>query len=452
MYSLFSRRFIRSCISHRSFASAVAASVRSPLFPDVAQGSLPCSSNQTRRPFPAEINRKSSSRPGLISVPESCTPQSQLKVRGLSSRKVLFHASEIGRLVGHHRKRAPEEALDAVIMRQLGQRLSVRREEARLLADAAVALNSSLRKKGISMPMPVYLPEDAANEFRNAMDGPSMCSSSLRNTASPPLTACTEADASSQLHVSPIPVPKSSRDIVEWTALMDEALLTAGETIPADYAKFLRSSSVESACKLYGTENEKEALCVIEKDLQMVLEKDRRELAGALWLGETWGVCGRLDAVTLDRHTIVEVKCRISRIFENLPLYEYIQVQSYLHMFPDSMNALVVQYIPDTREQSIFSVPRDTSFWNTCVDRLQGVAQVVQRILAMEEKEPKCFSSKPIHRRMEMITCEFAYLDLDWFFEQRFGLSKRPQSLPLPFSLSSLVKNASSRSHQNARA
>jgi hypothetical protein len=90
-------------------------------------------------------------------------------------------------------------------------------------------------------------------------------------------------------------------------------------------------------------------------------------------------VGGKIDGISSDRKTVIEIKNRINHLFGiNTPLHELIQCQTYMYLL-DVQQAQLVECLKEnkTKRPLINSIHlyRDTRFWEGCiVPRLLAVA------------------------------------------------------------------------------
>ena len=105
--------------------------------------------------------------------------------------------------------------------------------------------------------------------------------------------------------------------------------------------------------------------------------------------GVTVFVGGKMDAISDDGHTIIELKNRINRLFYRIPMYEIIQVQAYLHVVPAARQAQLIECL--TRDDGTMAtnavlVLPDEELWETVVlPGLVGFVRALIRVL----RDPK---------------------------------------------------------------
>lgn len=126
-------------------------------------------------------------------------------------------------------------------------------------------------------------------------------------------------------------------------------------------------------------------------------------------IGDVHGVSvyigGKIDAISDDGTTIIEIKNRINRLFHKLPVYEIIQVQTYLQLLPHTESARLVECL--TRHtgdviMNIIPIERDQGFWDArIVPRLLGFVSYVLRIITDPREQDLYLQSR---RRASLVT------------------------------------------------
>ena len=116
-------------------------------------------------------------------------------------------------------------------------------------------------------------------------------------------------------------------------------------------------------------------------------------------------VGGKIDAISDDGTTIIEIKNRINRLFHKLPLYEIIQVQTYLQLLPHTESARLVECL--TRHtgdvlMNVIPIERDQTFWDArVVPRLLGFVSYLLRIVSDPREQDLYLQSR---RRAALVT------------------------------------------------
>ncbi len=116
-------------------------------------------------------------------------------------------------------------------------------------------------------------------------------------------------------------------------------------------------------------------------------------------------VGGKIDAISDDATTIIEIKNRINRLFHKLPMYEIIQVQTYLQLLPHTESARLVECL--TRHtgdvlMNVIPIERDQDFWDArVVPRLLGFVSYLLRVVADPREQDVYLQSR---RRAALVT------------------------------------------------
>lgn len=117
-----------------------------------------------------------------------------------------------------------------------------------------------------------------------------------------------------------------------------------------------------------GTAREPAALDALESSVGNVHQRNSRCYTKVLFQhrGRDVLLVGRVDGL-LEDGTPVETKERRNRLFSCVPVYERVQLESYMHLLC-KQNAVHVQNF----EESQVSTPvlHDPAFWNDCLERL----------------------------------------------------------------------------------
>jgi len=100
-----------------------------------------------------------------------------------------------------------------------------------------------------------------------------------------------------------------------------------------------------------------------------------------------WFIGGKIDGITRDRKTLVEIKNRVNRLFKLIPEYESTQVQMYLELLGVEKGILVECL--KTKEDSVVDehvnvicVNRDPDTWNKDIrPKLEGFVDFVIRLI-----------------------------------------------------------------------
>ena len=94
-------------------------------------------------------------------------------------------------------------------------------------------------------------------------------------------------------------------------------------------------------------------------------------------------LCGKTDGVDYDNKQVVEIKKRMNRLFEFIPVYEKVQLHCYMQLTGFTKALLIQEY---SGERSETYMAFDSAFWDSVVVRLQSGLKLVQK--AIEGDEP----------------------------------------------------------------
>lgn len=93
--------------------------------------------------------------------------------------------------------------------------------------------------------------------------------------------------------------------------------------------------------------------------------------------GVPWSLGGRIDGISKDRTTVVEIKNRVNRLFMVPPEYELVQIQAYMHLIPGVERAILVESYRG--QMNAITIPKDTEWWNAVV--YPAMSQFVETLL-----------------------------------------------------------------------
>ena len=113
-----------------------------------------------------------------------------------------------------------------------------------------------------------------------------------------------------------------------------------------------------------------------------------------------WFIGGKIDGITKDRKTLIEIKNRVNRLFRVIPQYESVQIQMYLQLL--GLDKAILVECLKTKDRSVLhedvnviSVNRDSDAWETDLSqRLEGFVDFIVRLIHNEELQNKYLKSK----------------------------------------------------------
>lgn len=99
-------------------------------------------------------------------------------------------------------------------------------------------------------------------------------------------------------------------------------------------------------------------------------------------------LCGKTDALTIDRTHVVELKNRIHRLLckgGTIPMHEYLQCMAYLYLIPSARNCHLIESITTKKQRKIchvVEIERDPRFWNAIViPRLHSIMTLLTMVI-----------------------------------------------------------------------
>ena len=109
---------------------------------------------------------------------------------------------------------------------------------------------------------------------------------------------------------------------------------------------------------------------------------------------------GKIDGITRDGKTLVEIKNRVNRLFGRPPVYENIQVQTYLHLL-DIDKAFLVECLKSKNGTSIsenvncISINRDRAYFEMeVIPKIEGFVNLIVHLIHDEALQDKFVTSK----------------------------------------------------------
>lgn len=99
-------------------------------------------------------------------------------------------------------------------------------------------------------------------------------------------------------------------------------------------------------------------------------------------------LCGKTDALTMDKTHIVELKNRIHRLLckgSGVPMHEYLQCLTYLYLIPEARNCHLIESITTKKHRKVchvVEIERDPQFWNAIVlPRLHSISTLLAMVI-----------------------------------------------------------------------
>lgn len=137
-------------------------------------------------------------------------------------------------------------------------------------------------------------------------------------------------------------------------------------------AKLVKDALREKMYTGYGTRTEESVFETLQRELVFDIRKEQSFLMKSLgvYRGIEWCIGGRIDAVSTDGKTVVEIKNRVNRLFEKAPEYENVQVQSYMQLVPTAESGLLVECLRRGQDKAVIGlipVDKDDAMWNEVI-------------------------------------------------------------------------------------
>ena len=138
-----------------------------------------------------------------------------------------------------------------------------------------------------------------------------------------------------------------------------------------------------SSCKTIGIRNEPRIISRVEEELKVnvySLDKTSMELFG-------WTLRGKADGIT-SKGSLVEVKCRMKQIHDEVSENDYAQIQAYMFMYGIE-NCVYVQCLFNEDTLYIKHISKDVNYWeNTLLPQLKETLDSIEiirsRIISLE--------------------------------------------------------------------
>lgn len=137
----------------------------------------------------------------------------------------------------------------------------------------------------------------------------------------------------------------------------------------------------------YGTTKEHSVIDIVRREMDIDVREDS-SLHSAIFTtpgGTPWKLVGRIDGITADGSTIIEIKNRVRRLFMTLTEYERIQVECYLVLIGTADRALVVESFRPQDERTttlnIIPVDRGDEVWPECLVRATVLVEYLTALI-----------------------------------------------------------------------
>ena len=175
---------------------------------------------------------------------------------------------------------------------------------------------------------------------------------------------------------------------------------------PGEIAAMVDDALRKSAYTSYGNVAESEVFKYIREVLKVDIVDDPTFYNQQLGEVQTpygafkYFIGGKIDGITRDGKTLVEIKNRVNRLFGRPPVYENIQVQTYLHLL-DIDKAFLVECLKSKNGSSIsenvncISINRDRAYFEMeVIPRIEGFVNLIVHLIHDEALQDKFVTSK----------------------------------------------------------
>lgn len=179
--------------------------------------------------------------------------------------------------------------------------------------------------------------------------------------------------------------PDTSIGVARGYKVVSEKLDTVSPELNREERKLVDDAMKKTMYTKFGNKQENVALETIRAKIPCVED----ETFYKKWVADVDGVPvyigGKIDAITQDGSTIIEIKNRINRLFFNIPSYERVQVLAYLYTVPQASKAALVECL--TREDGIvlthtIPIEWDEDYWcDVIVPRITRFVRYLLTIL-----------------------------------------------------------------------
>ena len=99
-----------------------------------------------------------------------------------------------------------------------------------------------------------------------------------------------------------------------------------------------------------------------------------------------WNIGGKIDGITSDMKTIVEVKNRVNKLFNQLRDYEKIQTYAYMNIFDKKKATLVECLKTNNSEMNFIDIKYQKSFWDNHIEpRIIAFIKLFEKVVKNPE-------------------------------------------------------------------
>ena len=162
----------------------------------------------------------------------------------------------------------------------------------------------------------------------------------------------------------------ASSTAAESTAEAAKTAIDAVENLPQAEAKIVKDHVQSRVFTRFGTARENDVFAKLA-DMGIAAHKHSGFLKKQMGTvgDEPWFLGGKIDAISDDRTTVVEIKNRVRRLFRTVPEYERVQLESYMHLL-DLDRALLVECFTTLdahMDINVMEITRDPARWDAII-------------------------------------------------------------------------------------
>ena len=151
----------------------------------------------------------------------------------------------------------------------------------------------------------------------------------------------------------------------------------------------------------YGTARERSVVDMLVKDMGMTFAKGIEYITYSktyLTANNTeWRLSGKIDALTEDATTIIEIKNRVKRLFMHATIYERIQVECYLRLIETAERAFLVEALTSDgtgTTLNIIPIDKDDHLWGPLFRAAEMYVDYLHEMVDTPSLQDAYFQSK----------------------------------------------------------
>ena len=161
--------------------------------------------------------------------------------------------------------------------------------------------------------------------------------------------------------------PKDSLDANSQIKIVEEKIIQS-KTLSIEDKERVMSLVRGTISTSYGIKAESLTVTKVEIEEQIEIKKDESFYTYPICsIGNMkFEIIGKIDGIEVEngQNILIEIKNRINRLRKSVPVYEYIQVQTYLAMIGLEKAKLIEQYNAETHTEVIVA---NNEYWNNTI-------------------------------------------------------------------------------------